>query len=311
MGNKAFGDPKGGEYEGETQRGRRHGEGTHRYPDGSVFFGRWKDNRRHGQGEFRTARGARYVGEFRAGRFHRGVAHDSNNCVSYSSENGGTFRGYKLNGMGVFNNPASGARYVGNFADGRFHGKGQRTNSSGTYSGMWSRGLRDGHGVFCWANGTRWEGEWRGGRPADQGYMRWPDGVCLRVPLDVVGAFAPDASRVDAGHAPFLQPGQQEQQEQEQGQQQAARSHDFQLATDGGRDLDMGGSGWYRRERLARQSSGRSGRRLLLHTLSAGCDNDDASGANNANNSASPCVAVLQSLPPPPAYTPADDNWIS
>lgn len=45
------------------------------------------------------------------------------------------------------------------------------------YEGKFSRGERDGHGVFSWANGARYEGRWQKGKRHGDGVEILPDGT--------------------------------------------------------------------------------------------------------------------------------------
>jgi hypothetical protein len=52
---------------------------------------------------------------------------------------------------------ANGRRYVGEFIEGRRHGKGQMTFPNGDkYTGDWVDGKRTGHGLYLFANGNRY-----------------------------------------------------------------------------------------------------------------------------------------------------------
>ena len=278
MGNKSYGDAQGGVYEGATARGRRQGHGKHTYLDGSVFVGDWDGNARHGAGQLTKVSGTTYAGWWLEGIFRRGTCTQPSGAT-YSTEQGGSFRAFKLNGPGRFRSP-EGSSFTGDFRNGRFHGRGERTaaNGGGSYRGMWAAGLRGGEGVYRWPDGTFWEGRWSGGMPQGVGRMNWPDGVSLRTELASVGVHAPDAPRVSAGHAPFLAPSE---------------------------EAAAGVSSSSARRAHHRPPAGRaaadSGRRLLFHTLSSESDLGGRSGVNENDE--------VGGLPPPPAYTASPAMW--
>ena len=75
----------------------------------------------------------------------------------------GKMRDGKRHGHGVSTN-SSGARYEGEYRDGKAHGHGVETNSSGArYEGEFREGMRHGDGVETNSSGARYEGEYRDG----------------------------------------------------------------------------------------------------------------------------------------------------
>lgn len=115
-------------------------------------------------GKFIFANGDTYEGEYEHVKTSDGD--DSQNSIERSGRgvltcaaNGtiysGTWRNDKLDGPdGVFEHPASGCRYEGEFRDGVFHG----------------------HGVYSWPNGAIYEGEFDSGRMFGHGTFRDPNG---------------------------------------------------------------------------------------------------------------------------------------
>lgn len=68
-----------------------------------------------------------------------------------------------LNGTGIFVFP-SGARYVGQFKEGKLHGIGTCTYTDGSkYQGQWVSGYPEGDGVRIEVDGTRRRGTWKKG----------------------------------------------------------------------------------------------------------------------------------------------------
>ena len=72
----------------------------------------------------------------------------------------------------------SGARYEGEFLNGKRHGEGTYYYVSGNrYSGDWRNGKRTGRGAFTWPDGHRYVGDFRNGERTGQGIYTWPDGA--------------------------------------------------------------------------------------------------------------------------------------
>jgi hypothetical protein len=58
-----------------------------------------------------------------------------------------------------------GAKYVGEFTDGKFNGQGTITYPNGyKYFGEWRNGSPNGQGTATFPNGERYAGEWKDGR---------------------------------------------------------------------------------------------------------------------------------------------------
>ena len=73
----------------------------------------------------------------------------------------------------------NGTTYVGNFVNGKMHGKGTFTYSDGaTYVGEFKNGKEHGVGTFrCWQHGSKYEGEFKYGKKHGIGTYTYPDGV--------------------------------------------------------------------------------------------------------------------------------------
>lgn len=69
--------------------------------------------------------------------------------------------------------------YVGGVRNGKPHGEGKATYTSGTvtyYDGKWSNGLRHGRGKMKWDDGDEYDGEWLQGIRTGRGTYKWASG---------------------------------------------------------------------------------------------------------------------------------------
>ena len=72
-----------------------------------------------------------------------------------------------------------GTTYVGNFVNGKMHGKGTFTYSDGaTYFGDFKDGEESGKGTFiCWQHGSKYVGDFLNGKKHGNGTYNFPDGA--------------------------------------------------------------------------------------------------------------------------------------
>ena len=77
-------------------------------------------------------------------------------------------KGNCTNGKGTFIYP-SGAKYIGDFRNGRMHGQGICVYSDKSkYQGAWENGYPQGPGKKTLATGEEWVGQWKKGQPYDR-----------------------------------------------------------------------------------------------------------------------------------------------
>ena len=112
-------------------------------------------------------------------------------CVSGNCENGtgtlvstllggskyvGEWRDGKRHGKGTLTF-ASGTIYVGEWRDGNFHGEGTWTGYGVKYVGEFVDGNHHGKGTVTWANGDEYVGEWRDHKQHGEGTETYADGT--------------------------------------------------------------------------------------------------------------------------------------
>ncbi|MDA7843385.1 hypothetical protein N9A26_00060 [bacterium] len=152
-----------GIYVGEWQNGKRSGQGSMTYKDGDFYKGKWKDDYIV-NGQFISGDGWNYDGEYKK----EGWAGPSRHGSPY----------FFRNGKGTFSDE-EGNRYVGEFKDGRYHGKGTfiyKAHGS-KYVGDWKNGGKNGKGTYFFSDGSKhYVGDWKDGLPHGKGIQLNYDG---------------------------------------------------------------------------------------------------------------------------------------
>ena len=165
-----FREVDGSQYEGEWQRGLRHGKGTQRWAaSGAEYEGEWREDRRHGYGRHVCTDGRVYCGGWVADREEgRGKLVSADNTAFQ-----GNFAQGLYHGAGTKIWP-SGQRYHGEWVSGKEHGRGQLSFPDGSvYRGEFAHGSMQGVGVLRVHN-VVYEGEWRENLPHGQG-RQWAE----------------------------------------------------------------------------------------------------------------------------------------
>jgi hypothetical protein len=217
-------------YDGEWSRDMRHGSGRCNFPDGSVYDGEWSQDNRCGDGQMESTDGGwSYEGQWsedtRNGegtmtinvarmQAWQGKQQTNANGASMVADvpppESGTSRSVAttINPHAPSENgPPSQASeedavetYSGSWRDGRRHGEGtvsystgdsytggwrnnDRTDGKGTcryangdvYDGQWRHEQRHGRGICSYADGMRYDGEWSHDMPAGQGALHLPN----------------------------------------------------------------------------------------------------------------------------------------
>ena len=94
-----------------------------------------------------------------------------------------TVMGYRIGSLINKNNlenslrNADGGKYIGDYKDGKFHGRGTYIWKDGDkYIGDWLDGKRTGKGTYIWKNGDKYIGDWLDGKRTGKGTYIWENG---------------------------------------------------------------------------------------------------------------------------------------
>jgi len=146
-----------------------------RWQVGTVYKGEWKDNKKHGYGTQIWKNGNKYEGEWADGqRCGHGVFWvRERETESKSNDDAGVksvVSPTKLGGKHGDNDDAQGGKlrrvYAGNWKDDMKDGGGVYFYADGSrYEGAWSRDQRSGIGTIFYANGDEYTGQWAEDRP--------------------------------------------------------------------------------------------------------------------------------------------------
>ena len=131
------------------------------------YEGGYKNGKRHGRGILIFSNGNRYEGSFLNGEIHgRGRMYRANGDIYSTLDSYGFYNSSGLQGCGFYIG-ANGDRYMGEFQDGKFHGR----------------------GTYEWTNGKGATCDWRDGEAVAQTCLEHPavglgkkhkgDGVCI------------------------------------------------------------------------------------------------------------------------------------
>eukprot|EP00936_MAST-01D_sp_MAST-1D-sp1_P000372 g372.t1 len=185
-------------YEGAFRANKRDGEGVLRAANGLIYKGSWREGMRHGNGT-QTAEGETYNGEWECDRKHglgtlqseysvyqgqwhadtkcghgRLVVHNTHDTAVASATGAGT--------RGLTVAPASTdtimqEELTGEWFNDSLHGRGVWCAANGDrYEGEFKHGVRDGIGKFTSADGDVYNGSWKNGCKHGQGTWIAHDG---------------------------------------------------------------------------------------------------------------------------------------
>uniref|UniRef100_A0A8D0G8U8 Radial spoke head 10 homolog B n=1 Tax=Sphenodon punctatus TaxID=8508 RepID=A0A8D0G8U8_SPHPU len=159
-------------YEGEKVHGLYEGEGVAYFQGGNVYRGMFSEGLMHGRGTYTWADGVKYEGNF--------VKNVQMYHGSYMWPDGSLYEGEVKNGVrhgfGMYKCGTHPVSYIGQWFEGKRHGKGTiYYNSEGTswYEGDWVNNIKDGWGIRCYKSGNMYEGQWEKNVRQGEGRMRW------------------------------------------------------------------------------------------------------------------------------------------
>ena len=137
-------------YEGEFQKGKRHGSGMlYNARKELVYMGHWYYGYRHGYGEGRDENGF-YCGEYLRGNKHGHGVYMLHSGDKYEGE----FMDDQYNGAGKYMNATGKVIYEGEYRNGKRNGRGKLFLGNGEYyHGMFLNDLMSGKGTLYYENG--------------------------------------------------------------------------------------------------------------------------------------------------------------
>jgi len=159
-------------YDGDLQKGQRHGKGLFIWANGNRYNGDWVNDTPRGTGKLQFANGNVYQGEVVDG-IPKGQGQ-----MAYASGDSyaGQFSAGVPQGQGnyVWKN---GQQFDGDWVDGKPHGKGRLKFASGeVFEGAVQQGVPQGLGTFIWTNGDQYAGQWQAGKKHGEGKFTWKSG---------------------------------------------------------------------------------------------------------------------------------------
>ncbi|NXU16232.1 R10B2 protein, partial [Pardalotus punctatus] len=190
-------------YEGEQVDGFYEGEGFICFEGGNTYKGQFSEGHMNGQGIYTWADGVKFEGMFVENM------PTLNGCYTWSdgSVYEGSIKDGLRHGFGIFRSGTRPISYVGDWCNGKRHGKGviyydqehtswysgewvnnvkegwgmRRYRSGNTYEGQWEKNLRHGHGKMVWVTANQeYIGEWACGMQHGYGTYTW---FLKRMPL--------------------------------------------------------------------------------------------------------------------------------
>eukprot|EP00042_Codosiga_hollandica_P024597 m.104688 g.104688 ORF g.104688 m.104688 type:complete len:373 (-) comp51609_c0_seq2:137-1255(-) len=148
-------------YDGSSENGKRHGQGTCRWSNGLIYTGEWRLNARFGTGSLLCANGDQYVGQWLDDVMHGSGVLTWSDGSTYT----GSFEVGKKCGRGTYKS-SNGNTYEGEFADDKRHGKGILSYANGDwFETVFKEDLVHGKVIYHFAEGDMLVGDVESGRP--------------------------------------------------------------------------------------------------------------------------------------------------
>ncbi|XP_067318431.1 radial spoke head 10 homolog B2 [Anolis sagrei] len=159
-------------YEGDKVRGLYEGEGIAYFQGGNVYKGMFSEGLMHGRGTYTWADGVKYEGNF--------VKNLQMQHGSYTWPDGSIYEGEVKagirHGFGMYKCGTYPVSYIGQWVDGKRHGKGTiyyNKEGSSWYEGDFVYNVKSGWGIRCYKSGNIYEGQWERDMRHGSGRMRW------------------------------------------------------------------------------------------------------------------------------------------
>jgi len=175
----------GNQYNGAFRKGKFSGLGSMTFQSGNKYVGNWENDQPNGSGKFVFTNNERYEGNFKNGKFEGKGSFYYKNGEIYSGE----WANNAHNGSGKLV-AANGKITQGEWANGvlmeqaasanskpNANSKPTAANSEANLQNCNSSYCKEGRGVFTYADGTRWEGEFKDGIPEGAGTCYYADGT--------------------------------------------------------------------------------------------------------------------------------------
>ena len=153
-------------YKGEYKNGLYHGKGRYTYSDETYYDGEWKNGKNSGYGVMFSPDKFKYSGGWLDDKRH------GSGTLEYLANDGrgqkyvGQFSNGLFNGKGTYTWP-SGQKFIGNYLNGKSNGQGTLTLADGRrYVGNFVDGRYSGQGTFYDSKGgIVHQGLWQDGKP--------------------------------------------------------------------------------------------------------------------------------------------------
>lgn len=162
-------------YEGENVDGVAHGKGVLTSADGRRYEGTFVRGKAEGYGKIIFPNGTVYEGEIK-NNYADGSGKAYSKVTKYAYM--GDWKEGRPHGKGSMT-LENGDVYIGEFSQGYSHGQGRVFAINGsTYIGSWEKGKQSGFGILEWKTGinVRYEGEFKKGKRNGTGVMKFRDG---------------------------------------------------------------------------------------------------------------------------------------
>ncbi|KAJ7401400.1 Radial spoke head 10 B [Pitangus sulphuratus] len=159
-------------YEGEQVNGLYEGEGFACFEGGDTYKGTFSEGFMHGQGTYTWADGVKYEGTFAENVQMFNGRYTWNDGSVYE----GSIKDGIRNGFGFFRSGTRPVSYLGEWCNGKRHGKGIiyfDEEHASWYSGEWVNNVREGWGMRRYKSGNVYEGQWKKNVRHGQGRMVW------------------------------------------------------------------------------------------------------------------------------------------